>query len=118
MKKIVIIWASNNPDKFWYKITKNLLNKNHELYLVNPKGWKILWQDVYKNISEINNDFEIVNFITQPSVTIKILQDNFKILKNKTIWCQPGSTDLICENYIAENYSDYIINSCIMIEKL
>lgn len=114
----MLIWASNNPDKFWYKIAKNLFDKNIEVFLVNPKWWEILWQKVFKDISEIDNDFDIVNFVTQPNITLDILQNNLKILKNKTIWCQPWSINESWIKYLKSNFDDYILNSCIMLEKI
>lgn len=118
MNKIVLVWASNNPDKFWYKILKNLLEKNFEVFPVNPKWWEILWQKVYKNISEINNGFDIINFVTQPEITLNILKSHLDFLQNKTIWCQPWSIDEKWEEFIKKYFKDSIINSCIMIEKI
>ena len=118
MHKIVVIWASNNPDKFWYKILKNILDKNFEVFPVNPKWWEILWQKVYKNIEDIDKDFDIINFVTQPEVTFKILESHLELLQTKTIWCQPWSTNAESEKFLWDNFSDYITNSCIMIEKI
>ena len=97
MKKIVLVWASNNPDKFWYKILKNLLEKNHRVLPVNPKWEEILSLRSYKNIWEIDQEFEIVNFVTQPNITKDILENNLDLIKNKILWFQPWSTDEIWE---------------------
>ncbi len=47
----------------------------------------------------------------------KILENNIDILKGKTVWCQPGASNTKVEKILKENYSNYITNSCIMIEK-
>ncbi len=118
MKTIALVGASNNPDKFWYKILKNLLEKNHKVFPVNPKAEKILSQQSYKTIWEIDQEFEIVNFVTQPNITKNILENNLNLLENKILWFQPWSTDEICEKFIQENFKNFILNSCIMIEKI
>ncbi len=118
MKKIVLVWASNNPDKFWYKILKNLLEKNHTVFPVNPKAEEILSIQSYRNIWEIDQEFDIVNFVTQPNITKSILENNLDILKNKILWFQPWSTDENWEKFIQENFKNFRLNSCIMIEKI
>lgn len=119
MTKIAIIWASNNPDKFWNKILLDLVSKGYVVFPVNPKSNIINDIKVFKNISDIKEDVDIVNFVTQPRVTLLTLKDNKKYLKNKRIWCQPWSSDQKVEEYLSENnFMNYSTNSCIMINKI
>jgi predicted CoA-binding protein len=56
---------------------------------VNPKSKIINDIKVFKNITDIQDDIDIFNFVTQPEITLLTLKDNMKYLRNKKIWCQP-----------------------------
>ena len=117
--KIVLIWASNNPEKYWNKILKDLVLKWYIVFPVNPKEEIIERIKAYKNIWEIMDDYKIVNFVIKPEITLKILKNNVELLKNKTIWCQPGASDSNVKDFLKENwFKNYIVDSCIMIENL
>lgn len=116
--KIVIIWASNNKEKFWNKITLDLASKWHEVFPVNPKEDFIESIKAYKNLSDIKEDYDIVNFVTKPEVTLKVLGNNIKIIKDKKIWIQPWASDNQVDLFLKENYKNYITNSCIMINNI
>lgn len=116
--KIVIIWASNNKEKFWNKITLDLASKWHEIFPVNPKEDFIEWIKAYKNLSDIKEDYEIVNFVTKPEVTLKVLENNIEIIKDKNIWIQPWASDNQVDIFLKENFKNYITDSCIMINNI
>jgi len=119
MTKIALIWASNNPDKFWNKILLDLVSKWYVVYPVNPKSKIINDIKVFKNITDIQDDIDIFNFVTQPEITLLTLKDNMKYLRNKKIWCQPWSSNPVVEEYLLEhNFTNYSTNSCIMINKI
>jgi len=116
--KIALIWASNNPEKYWNKILKNLINKWYIVIPVNPKEETIEWIKTFKSIKEIKDDFEIVNFVVPPTITLETLKNNKDLLKNKKIWIQPWAESDEIKNFLKENnFSDYITDSCIMINK-
>jgi predicted CoA-binding protein len=69
-------------------------------------------------LSDIKLDFDIVNFVVKPEITLQILEKNVEILKNKTIWCQPGASDSNVEDFLKNNFTNYITESCIMIEDI
>jgi len=116
--KIVLVWASNNIEKYWNKILKDLIGKWYTVIPVNPKEKEIEGIKVYKNLGFIK-DFDVVNFVVKPEITLQILTKYLDILKNKKIWIQPGASDEKVENFLKENnFSDYITNSCIMLEKI
>ncbi len=113
--KIVIIWASNDREKYGNKILRDLVKKWHSVIPVNPKEKEIEGIRAHRSLSDIKLDFEIVNFVVKPEITLQILEKNASILKNKTIWCQPGSSDEKVKSYLESNFKDFIIDSCIMI---
>jgi len=49
---------------------------------------------------------------------LQILEKNIDILKDKTIWCQPGASDERVIEFLKNNYNDYLTDSCIMIQDI
>lgn len=116
--KIALVWASNDTEKYGNKILKDLVKKWHIVYPINPKEEFIEWIKAYKSISEIKDDFEIVNFVVKPEVTLQILEKNIELLKDKTIWCQPWVSDEKVKIFLENNFTNFITDSCIMIENI
>ena len=117
--KIVVIWASNNPEKYWNKIVKDLVSKWYEVFPVNPNEETIEWLKTHKILKTVNKDFDIINFVVPPNVTLQILIKYKKILKKKKIWIQPWAENDEVKTYLEENnFSDYITDSCIMLAKI
>jgi predicted CoA-binding protein len=117
--KIVIIWASNNPEKYWNKILKDLINKWYKVYPVNPKETEIEWLHTHKILKTVPKNFDIINFVVPTNVTLQILQKYTDLLKNKKIWIQPGAENDEIKEFLKNNwFTDYITDRCIMIEKI
>lgn len=117
--KIALVWASENPDKFWNKILKNLIDKWYTVIPVNPKSDNILGLKAFQTIWDIKENYDVVNFVVPPSVTLGILQEYRDVLGNKKIWCQPGSSDDNIKQFLSENnFTDFILDSCIMLKKI
>jgi predicted CoA-binding protein len=120
--RVVLIWASNNPDKFWNKILKDLVKKWHTVFPINPKEEKIELIECYKNLKtflELKIDYDIINFVINPDIVLKILEVNKDDIFDKTIWCQPGACNDKVELFLEKNlFTNYITNSCIMIENI
>ena len=122
IKKIVLVWASNNPEKYWNKILKDLVGKWYTVYPVNPKEEEIEGIKAYKSLKNFlsyNLDFDVINFVVRPSVVYKEIKENLEQIKDKKIWCQPWASDDEVIKLLFENdFQDYIVNSCIMLEDL
>jgi len=122
IKNIVLVWASNNKEKYWNKILIDLVKKWYNVYPINPKELEIEWIKAYKNLENFlsyNLDFDVINFVVRPSVVYKELQHNSDKIKDKIIWCQPWASDNDVIKFLFENnFKDYVVNSCIMLEDL
>ncbi len=117
--KIVLIWASNDPEKYWNKILKSLLEKWHEVIPVNPKESKIEWIRNHKMLSTVPKSFEVYNFVVPPKVTLQILKKYVDLLKSKKVWIQPWAEDEKVTAFLKDNdFEDYSVGACIMIEKI
>jgi len=117
--KIVIIWASNDIDKYWNKIVKDLVAKWHNVIPVNPNEKQIEWIKSHKALSTVPKSFEVYNFVVPAKVTLQVLKKYKDLLKTKKVWIQPWAEDDEVKNFLKENqFEDYVTDSCIMIEKI
>lgn len=113
--KIAIVGASNNKDKYGYKVLLDLYNSGFNVIPINLKEKEILNLKVYPNLSSVE-DIDSVVFITQPEITEKILTE-VKELGIKNVWMQPGSESDKGLEYCNKNSIKCIHNACIMIKK-
>jgi len=118
MKNIVIIWANNDKEKYGYKIFKDLLEKNYNLYPINPFEEKILWKKVYKSLEEFLDswkEFDMIVFIVNPQISLEILKKNLKKIRTKKLWFQPWTTNDIVINFLKDNqFTDFVYDVCMM----
>lgn len=113
-KNVAIIGSSNNPEKYGHKITISVKKVANKVFPVNPKETQILGLTVFKDLKEIKEKIDIVDFVVPPAVTLEILKSN----KNNawTYWFQPGSFNESVISYCKENNLKYVDDLCIMLE--
>ena len=117
--KIVVIWASNNPEKYGNKILKDLIKKGYEVIPVNPNEEEIEGIKTHKILKTVPKNFDIINFVVPANITLQILQKYTKLLVNKKVWIQPWAENDEVKKFLKENnFIDYITDSCIMLEDL
>lgn len=108
-----VVGASNNVNKFGYKIFKALLDAKFSVYPVNPKEKEVLGQKCYKSISEIPDDVEIVNFVVPANITLKLLEE-VEELGIEKVWFQHGSFSEHCITFCKQNKILYVNDSCLL----
>jgi predicted CoA-binding protein len=85
-----VFGASDNPEKFGYKVYKTYLRHNMKAYPINPRLEKIEGNAVYKTLESIPEKVTSISVITPPAVTEQVVDDAIKFgIKN--IWMQPGA---------------------------
>ncbi len=109
-----IIGASNNKEKYGYKITLNLKERGFDITPINPHENLILDLTTYKSILDVPKTIEMAIFIVPPQISLKILNEVKKLNIKKT-WFQPGSESDEVIEFCKENNIEYVANSCIMI---
>lgn len=111
-----VIGASNNQQKYGYKVFEDLIKSGYKVIPINLKERKILGVGVINSILDVNIKVDVVIFVVPPPVTEKIIVDvNKKKIKN--VWFQPGSSNERVLKYCKKNKINYMDNSCIMIQK-
>lgn len=88
-RKIAVVGMSRNPEKPAHYVPRYLIEKGYEVIPINPTAEEILGRKVYKSISEVPEDAEVLNVFRPseevPRIVEEALKKNFKV-----IWLQEG----------------------------
>ncbi len=110
-----VVWASNNTDKYWYKVYKDLIDKWFNAIAINPSEKEILGSAVYSTLLHYNGQIDVAIFVLPPEIWIKVLEDVKEKWINKVRF-QPGAESNMCIDFCIKNDIEYIAKSCIMIQ--
>lgn len=113
---IAVVGASTNPEKYGYKVYKDLKEAGYKVYPVNPNASEILGDKCYPNLKSLPIKPDVVNTVVPPKITEEIVKECKKI-GIKKIWMQPGSESEEAINFCNKNGIDVIYGVCIMIER-
>jgi acyl-CoA synthetase (NDP forming) len=75
-RSVAVIGASGTPGKLGYVIVKNIADSDFsgEVYPVNPKSDEILGYKVYRNVTEIPGDVDLVVTVLAPKITLSAIE--------------------------------------------
>lgn len=90
--RIAVVGASNDPSKYGNIIVKNLLRHGYQVLPVNPRETTIAGLTVYRSLAEIPKPVDIVDVVTPPAATLRVLQDAAAAGVD-LVWLQDGSFD-------------------------
>lgn len=114
-KTWAVIGASNDPQKFGYKITKALKESGKTVYPINPKEDNIMELRAFADISKLPEIPEVVDFVIPPVIGRKVI-DSGHIPKETILWFQPGSFDVdLLEYSLSKGYS-VVNDGCVLVE--
>lgn len=89
-KTIAIVGVSANTDKASNHVARYLQGKtDYELFFVNPAADEILGQKVYKSLSEIEQEIDLVDVFRKSADCLAVLDEAIAI-KAKSVWLQLG----------------------------
>ena len=117
VKTIALIGASSNPEKDSYKVMKFLLEKNYEVYPVNPneKGKSILGQYCYEDLKSIESPIDMVEVFRKSEEVLGIAKDAINI-DSKVLWTQLGIIDNEAFKLAKNEGLKVVMNRCPKIE--
>ena len=90
--RIAVVGASNDPSKYGNIIVKNLMAHGYDVVPVNPKEATIAGLPAYRSLADVPQPVDIVNVVTPPAVTHRVLEDASKTGLGM-VWLQDGSFD-------------------------
>ncbi len=116
-KSIAMVGVSKDLKKTSTIVMKYMQDYGFKVYPVNPsaKGEKILGEEVYANITDINKNVDIVDVFRPSKEAYGIAEDAVKI-GAKVLWLQLGIRDENAKKLVEENNMEYIENKCTKME--
>ena len=110
-----VVGATDNPDKFGYKIFKLLKQAGYRVFPVNPGLKTVLGETCYPSVTALPVKPDAVNFVVPPKVGEPIVGE-CAALGIKNVWLQPGAN---ADNVVAaanQAELDVIYRACILVE--
>ena len=116
-KSIAMVGVSKDPKKTSTIVMKYMQDYGFKVYPVNPsaKGEKILGEEVYAKVTDINKNVDIVDVFRPSSEAYGIAEDAVKI-GAKVLWLQLGIRDEKAKELMEKNDIKYIENKCTKME--
>lgn len=112
-KNWAVVGASQDPSRYGHTIVKRLNDSGYNVLPVSPKYEDIDGIKAYPTLSDISTTVDVVNFVVNPGIGIKILDEVIK-LGIKRIWIQPGAeSDALIEK--AKTNGIEVIEACILV---
>lgn len=90
MKNWAVVGATDNQEKFGYKIFKALKAAGYNVYPVNPGINEIHGEKCYSSLADLPSVPEVVNVVVPPKVGEQIM-NNCAEIGIKNVWLQPGA---------------------------
>ena len=116
-KSIAMIGVSNDPTKASTIVMKYMQKYGFKVYPVNPsaKGQKILGEEVFAKLTEINKPVDIVDVFRPSKEALDIAKDTVTI-GAKVLWLQLGIRDEKAKDLMEKNDIKYVENKCTKME--
>ena len=116
-KSIAMVGVSNDPTKASTIVMKYMQKYGFKVYPVNPRaeGQKILGEEVFAKISDINDQVDIVDVFRPSKEVYAIAEDTVKI-GAKVLWLQLGIRHEKAKELMEKNDIKYIENKCTKME--
>ncbi len=110
-----VVGATDNPDKFGYKIFKLLKQAGYRVFPVNPGLKTVLGETCYPSVTALPVKPDAVNFVVPPKVGEPIVGE-CAALGIKNVWLQPGANEDNVVNAARKAGLNVIAQSCILVE--
>lgn len=115
LKNWAVVGATDNKEKFGYKIYKCMKDAGYTVYPVNPGVEEIEGDKCYPNLESLPTKPDAVDVVVAPRVGVQIIQQCAQLGIN-TAWLQPGANgDTVIET-AKQLGLDVIHDACIMVE--
>ncbi len=112
--RIAVVGASNEPSKYGNIIVKDLMAHGYQVFPVNPKEATIAGLPAYRSLADVPQPVDIVNVVTPPAVTLRVLDDASKAGVG-LVWLQDGSFDQAVIDASAAAPFQTVHHACIMV---
>ena len=117
VSSIAIVGISSKEERDSYKVMKFLIEKGYKVFPVNPneEGKYILGRKCFKNLSDIDDEVDMVDVFRKDEFVYDVTKEAIKI-NAKVLWTQ---LDIFCEdslNLAKDAGLKVVMNKCPKIE--
>ncbi len=112
--KIAVIGVSTNPEKYGHIIFRDLLAARFNVVGVNPKGGKMLGQEIFTSLDELPTKPELLLIVVPPDIGLSVLQKAVA-LGITDVWLQPGAESDELVKFAQENNLKLTYTDCFMV---
>jgi predicted CoA-binding protein len=114
LKTWAVVGATNNKEKFGYKIFKVMLEAGIKVYPINTGISEILGQKCYPTLKDLPIKPDAVDIVVPPKVGEQIVHECAE-LGIQNVWLQPGANapQVI---QAAKDLGLIVVDACIMVE--
>ena len=110
-----VVGATDNEEKFGYKILKMMRKAGYKVFAVNPGVDQILGEKCYSSLKDLPVKPDAVDFVVPPKIGEGIVAECAELGINN-VWLQPGANaDNVVEAAKSKDLN-VIYKSCIMVE--
>lgn len=111
---VAVVGATINPQKYGYKIVKELISAGYLVIPVNPKYKRILEIPAVASLEDIKDLIDVIVFVVPPSITYEIIKNLPPKYKDSLIWLQPGSYTPKEVDLLEQQGLTYVAGFCIL----
>lgn len=115
LKNWAVVGATDNTEKFGYKIFRALKAAGYHVYPVNPGITEILGDKCYPALKDLPVLPEVVNVVVPPKIGEQIMHDCFE-LGIKNVWLQPGANAASVVETAKSLGLNVVDQNCILVE--
>jgi hypothetical protein len=113
MKTWAVVGATENQEKYGYKIYQKLKSRGYKVYPVNPNYSEVEGDKCYSNLSELPEVPDVIDMVVAPRHGIKVVEEAAR-LGIKNIWLQPGTVnDALLK--LAEEKGINTVQACVLV---
>lgn len=112
-----IVGASDNIEKWGFKVLKALKDNGYNVFPVNPKYTSILEMKCYPSLSDISEKVDVVVTIVPSDITITVVS-KCKEMGIDKVWMQPGSESDEAVKFCTDNDIACIHHACLIVDGL
>lgn len=115
LKTWAVVGATDNKEKFGYKIFKVMLESGLEVYPINTGVTEILGKKCYPTLKDLPVKPDAVDMVVPPRVGEQILRECAE-LGIQNVWLQPGADTEPVIKLAKELGLTVVDHACIMVE--
>lgn len=117
-RTVVVVGMSKNPAKDAHSVPAYLKDAGYRIIPVNPSASEILGQKAYPTLSDVPDDYEIVDLFRPSAEVGPIVDEAIAAGKAKVIWMQLGIRDEAAAERARHAGMAVVTNRCMRTEHI